>query len=63
MPASTSTARRMVFSFGGELMPVGLDGVLAEARGLAWQAAAFDPDGLTLMWMRRRWAASVGRVD
>ena len=47
-PASTSTVRRTVFSFGDELMPVGLDAVLAAARGRAWAAAGFDPAGLNL---------------
>lgn len=47
-PAAPSTLRRAVFAFGGELMAPGLDGVLADARTKAWQAAGYAPRTLTL---------------
>jgi len=47
-PASVSTTRRTVFTFGEELMSAGLDAVMCDARTRAWDAAGYAPASLTL---------------
>ena len=47
-PASVSTIRRTVFTFGEDLMSAGLDAVMCDACTRAWDAARYAPESLTL---------------